>query len=203
MGAITGTEISNAVRILSQDNGSTKRYEDSTHLVWMNEALRAVCAKHPEESSVMQVLALGAGIWQTLPTSALRLLKPICNMGVGGATYGSAVRFTDKDALEQFNPNWQTATAAQDIEHVLYDPDLDSRRFAVYPPALVTSTVQVLYATIPTAMVALADAIPINDSYANAVQAYMMFRYFSTDTEDAANAQAAASYYELFKTEVA
>lgn len=202
MGTITGTEISTAVRILSHDNGATKRWDDATHLIWLNDAIRALCTKRPEESSTHAVLTLVAGTVQTLPDAAILLIKPLCNMGVGGATVGSSVTLADQNSLELLYPSWRSAAGSQDIDHILYEPKIDANRFEVSPPALATSTVKVLYATLPTPLADLVDPIPVSDRYANALQAYMLFRYFSADAEDAANAQAATSYFNLFTAEV-
>lgn len=202
MGTITGTEVSQAVRVLSHDNGATYRWSDAVHLTWLNDAVRALCTKRPEESSTHAVLTLSPGTMQTLPDAALLLIKPICNMGVGGATPGSSVTMADQGSLELLYPAWRNETAAQDIDHILYEPKIDANRFEVFPPAVWTSTVKVLYATMPTPLAALADPIPVNDRYANALQAYMLFRYFSVDAEDAANGQAATSYFNLFNAEV-
>ena len=202
MGTITGTEISQAVRVLSHDNGATYRWSDAVHLVWLNDALRTLCTKRPEESSKEAVVTLVAGTKQQLPDEAVLLLRPVCNMGVGGATVGSSVTLADRASLELLFPLWRMDTATQDTDHVLYDPQADARRFEVYPPAVSTSTIKVLYATMPAPLAALTDPIPVNDRYANALQAYMLFRYFSVDAEDATNGQAATSYFNLFNAEV-
>lgn len=203
MGTMTGTQISAAVRILCSDNGATKRYEDDVHLVWLNDAVRALCAFHPEESSTLLTIELDDGPWQTLPASVQRMLKPVRNMGADGATPGSLVFFCSPETLDRLDPGWHVGTPAQVVQNVLYDPSLDARRFLVYPPSPGGYYIQALCATMPTEMAALSETIHVSDRYANALQAYMMFRYFSTDAEDASNAQAAEAYYKLFTAEAA
>lgn len=199
MGTITGTEISQAVRVLSHDNDTTYRWNDAVHLVWLNDAIRALCAKRPEESVKEGAVNLASGTRQELPDEAVLLLRPICNMYYG---IGAAVTFADRQSLDLQYPTWRLAAPNIEISHVLYNPEVDINHYEVYPPALAESALLLLYSVIPTPRTSLSETIPVSDKYVNALQAYMMFRYFSADAEDAANGQAATSYFNLFNAEV-
>ncbi len=204
MGTITAEQIIRDVRVLNNDSVAARyRHQDADYFAWLNDGIRQICNLHPEECTELMVLALVEGVNQTLPDAVIKLRRPIRNMGIGGATPGTVVTFADMETMDLFLPSWHMTSTAQDIKHIFYATKLDSNQFAVYPPAKATSTVQVEADVYPDALDDAADIIPIADRYTNALQAYILFRYFSTDGEDAANAAAAASYYNLFTAETA
>lgn len=202
MGTKTAAQIISAARTLANDSREGQyRRADPDYLVWLNDGLRRICAAHPEESTVAATLSLVSGPWQTLPVEAVGLVRPVCAMN--GGLPGSAITPVAEAMLDVSNPDWRAEAASPTPKHTIHSPGNGVRDYAVYPPATAGATIRVIYAVMPDEVEAVGDTIPINDRFANALQSYILFRYFSLDAEDTANAAVAASYYKLFTEELA
>ena len=200
MGTRTAESIIATVRVLANDARAGKyRREDPEYLAWLNDAQRRICTVIPEESTVHGDVSLVSGIWQQLPAEATKLIRPLCNMV--GAQPGRSITPATEALMDSSTPDWRSTDASGEIKHVMYDPAYGSRDFSVYPPAVAGSTIRVVYGVVPDD-IAMDDPIVVNDRFVNAIQAYMLFRYYSVDAEDASNANVAATYYKLFAEEI-
>lgn len=202
MATITGTQIVDRVRYLSQDtDASNYRDSDANMLALLNEAVRALCELVPAESLSTENITLVAGAKQSIPAKAVSLVNVLRNMGAAGATPGDAITPTARDLLDIFVPGWQNSAAVTTIVH--YIPDAKNPKvFHVYPPAASGIAVEAVLAVPPVEMTALSETIKVNDTYAAALINYVMFRIYSKDAEDAANTTLAKGYYDAFRAAV-
>lgn len=193
MATFTGTQIVARARFLSQDTDPAKyRDSDPDMLAWLNEATRALCELVPAESLSTEDLVLVAGAKQTIPARATALVDVVRNVD------GNAVTPTSRELLDVFTPGWQTMANASSIVH--YIPSAKNPKvFHTYPPATAGVELEVVLAVPPAEMAALTETIKVNDTYAAALINYVLFRLYSKDAEDAANAALAKGYYDAFR----
>jgi len=81
--------------------------------------------------------------------------------------------------------------------HYIHNP-LDPKNFYVYPPNTGAGSVQILVATEPTDLVALASNLSLDAIYESVVLDYVLYRAFSKDTEHTANMQRSVGHYNAF-----
>ena len=179
MGTILASALVTQAGTIAQDAGGT-RWSSAEWLDWLNAGVREI-ATFTDACVTVGNLALAAGTKQALPAQGLFLQDIIRNMGVDGATPGEAVRSTTRLQLDSYNPAWQTDTATLVVKNYVSDPKAP-RVFYVYPPLSGATVVEAQYALLPAA-VALGQAIPVEDRYANPLLDYMLYRGFSKDAE--------------------
>jgi hypothetical protein len=109
--------------------------------------------------------------------------------------------------LDDQRRNWYAETGTVDIQHFMFDARLP-KEFLVYPPATVNARLEIVYSSVPLAHTlteaqlinpATAEVIRIDDSYANAMLDYMLYRAYSKDAEYAANANRAVAHFQAFQ----
>lgn len=183
------------VRRVTNDAIEDYRTSDAEMLAWIGEGQRRVCVVHPEQSTTRSSLSLADGARQNLPAGAIALLDIPRN------TSGTAIRRTSRALLDAFLPNWYGATASSTIENFIYDAE-EPTVFHVYPPAQAGTQVDAIYSTLPADPATADTALTVQDQYADVIQNYVLFRLYSKDTEDAAAAQVAAAYLQLFTAQV-
>lgn len=165
----------------------------------LNDALRALVAVRPDAASSTATHLLSAGTKQAIPTDGVRLLKVIRNKGEDGLSTGSAIKHSTIPAMDAVFPQWHSQTGQTTIREYFYDP-MAPREFWVYPPAPSSPVigVELTYVKILTAISATTDTFPVDDYFAPAVQAWMVYRLWSGDDEQSPNYQAAQAQYKVF-----
>ncbi len=166
---------------------------------WLNDAIRALVLVRPDASAITSAMQLAAGTKQVLAAGELRLIRVVRNMGSNGTTPGRVIRLGDMMALDAFNPDWHTETAAVVVKEYMFDearPD----EFWVTPPVHATTAVWVeaVRSVLPTAVTAAGDTIPVDDIYSPALIEWCCYRAFSRDSENTPNWQRAARHYASF-----
>lgn len=184
MGTITAQQVIDKAQIVLQDTTAV-RWPEVELLGWLNDAQRAICSVLPELNAVTANITLVVGTRQALPTGGITLLKIVRNMGVGGSTVGTALRKVPQELLDSQVPDWHTQTAATALRHYVYDQRAP-KVFYVYPPSVVSNTVEALYTAAPTD-IALGTVITLDDVYANPLMDYVLYRAYSKDLEMAGN----------------
>ena len=209
MGTITETNLLSRIRDTLQDTTSV-RWSDAELRRYINDAQREVVNFRPEASATTANMALVVGTKQTLPAAGLRLIKITRNMSsaAADATGKRAVRLVNVDILNTQEPNWHDPNVTGDaahsttVKHYVFDDD-DPRTFYVYPGASSTSTfLEIVYSKSPTDLTTGSSTIDIDDTYANAIIDYVLYRAYMKDAEYAGNAQRAANHYQLFTASV-
>jgi hypothetical protein len=168
------------------------RWPQSEILNWLNDARRELAVVRPDIYSTSQTLTLAAGAKQALPSNGLRL------MDVPRNTNGAAITITNRGFLDQQQPSWHQQTAVGGvIRHFMLD-ERDQRTFWVYPPALSSSSVEIIYQQAPTDYTVASVLTAFEELYGGAMVDYICYRAFSKDSEYAGNANRALAHYQQF-----
>lgn len=166
---------------------------------WLNDGQREVALNKPEASvKNVSVVLISGSTKQTLPADAVLLIDVVRNTGFLGSTIGPAVRLTDREVLDAQRPTWHSdPNPIGYIQHYTYDPR-DPKNFYVYPKAPgVGWQIEVVYSSSPQDAVT-GGVISIDDTYANALLDYILYRAYSKDAEYAGNANLAVAHYTAF-----
>lgn len=196
------------VSILIQDTTNI-RWPTSELLGYLNDGQREIVLYKPNAAlSPPVAFSLVTGSKQSLPGVdnsnpaiaaahgvGLILVDVIRNMG-SGATPGRAIRVVSREVLDAQVPDWHTLTGAA-VQHYTYSP-MDPKHFYVYPAAAGTLYIELIYGREPVVVAAVGNNITLDDIWIPALVNYICYRAYSKDAEYAANAQAAASYYQQF-----
>lgn len=206
MGTITAQSIIDKAEQILLDSTNV-RWTENELLGWLNDAQRQIALIRPDSSVTNANIVLVVGTKQSIPAAGLRLIDVIRNMGVGGATPGSAVRLVDREVLDTQRPDWHSETASAVIKHFVHD-QRNPKNFYVFPPALVNATVEAIYSVAPSEVAAIGNTITLDDIYQNPILDWILYRAFSKDAEYAANQELSVKHLQAFmgalgaKTEV-
>lgn len=200
MGTVTAKTIIDKASVQLIDLANI-RWTRSELLGWLNDGMRQIVLIQPSASSTTVSKQLVAGTRQTLPTGGWLLLQMYRNMGTNGTTPGRAIRIVSRELLDNFNPNWHTATAAAEVRNYIYDIQ-DQTVFYVYPPNTGTQYVELNYSAQPTDLTSETDVIPIFDIFQSALVDYILYRACSKDAEYAPGLQLAQGYLATFASAV-
>lgn len=175
---------------------------------WLNDGYREVVNLRPDANTQTGTFTCSAGARQTVTsvfTSALRLVEVVRN--VASASDKRAIRLIDRKMLDEQRRTWYAETGADTIQHYMFDPRLP-KEFLVYPPATTDASLEIVYSSVPTGHTlteaqltntSTTDVIKLDDSYANALLDYVLYRAYSKDSEYAANAQRAVAHYQAMQ----
>lgn len=186
--------------------------QDTTSIRWpvnelvryLNDGQREVVLYRPDSMVTNATVDCTAGTKQTLPANGAKLIEVVRNAASTSAK--KSVRMTNREILDAQTPGWHNISGSVDILHFMYDPR-DPRTFYVYPPALATAKLDIVYAAYPTDIVEPADGalytavtgnISLPDIYGNAILDYILYRAYTKDSEYAGNANRAAAHYAAF-----
>jgi hypothetical protein len=201
-------EIIDRAQTLLQDNTGT-RWPRTELQKWLNDAYKEIILARPDANAQSGKILLAAGTRQsiaTTPAGALRLMDVVRNTAAASAK--RAIRAIKRRILDEQMPDWHTQAGSIDIQHFVFDPKLP-KEFLVYPPALTTAEVEIVYSSVPTphaltdtqlSNIATADVIKLDDVYANAILDYVLYRGYSKDASYAGNAARASQAYSAFSS---
>lgn len=203
MATVKVKDLLGRAQVILQDTTGT-RWPIEELIGWLSDSYREIILARPDANSTTGEFTCDSGSRQNLAKAlggfpnALRLLDVVRN--TAATSQGRAIRHIDRQILDDQRPGWHRETQGVDIQHFMFDPRLPTE-FLVYPPASSTAKLEVVYSSVPTAHAA-ADAtsttatIKLDDSYANAMLDYVLYRAYTKDAEYAANAQRAAAHYQ-------
>ena len=175
---------------------------------WLNDAYREVVNLRPDSNTQTGTYSCTSGPRQVLTAqfpNALRLIEAIRNVAV--TSDKRAIRLIDRRVLDEQRRTWYAETPSVTLQHYMFDPRVP-KEFLVYPPASDLAQLEVAYSSVPTAHAlteaqltnpATAEVIRIDDSFANALIDYVMYRAYSKDAEYAANANRAVAHFQAFQ----
>lgn len=196
MGTITGQQIIDRAWIKAHDTGAGGgvRWPSTEALLWVNDAQREIVNVLPKSNAKSATGSTTSGSRQTLTglgvTDGLEVLDVVRKISGGPITLRSRAWFDDN------RPGWHSE--AGDPYHWTQD-ERDPKAFYIWKQNAGTS-IEVVYAAAPTDLASLANAITLDDIYANAIQWFVLFSFYSKDSKYTASPQRAAMYYELFKS---
>lgn len=179
------------------DAGRT-RWTLAERIRWMNEAMGAILTRKPNAFAKVRTIALAAGTRQEIEGDTL--LDVVRNMGTNGTTPGKAIRRTDRQLLDDSDPDWHTSKPKAVVKHYTFD-DRAPKVFYTYPPAVAGAQVETLQAVLPTpiAETASTGSLDVGAEYLEAVVNYVCYRCHTKDSEYAVSAMAVA-FYQAFES---
>jgi hypothetical protein len=175
---------------------------------WLNDAYREVLIFRPDSNAKTGTYTCASGARQQITTvfsDATQLLDVVRN--VAATSDKSAVKMISRQSLDDMNRSWYNTTGVVSVERYAFDPRLP-REFLVFPPATTSAQLEIIYSSVPAAHAltdaqiknpATAEVIRIDDSFANALLDYVLYRAYSKDAEDTANASRAVAHYQAFQ----
>lgn len=184
--------------IILQDNTNV-RFPNDELLKFFNDAQKEVVLHRPDANMQNVSFTPIDGSKQTIPTSGLRLIDVVRNVG------GYAVTQIDRKILDETLPNWHNIAqnSTKKVEHFVFDPS-DPKTFYVYPKAVASSdNLEIVYSSAPSD-IAISDfsadttVISLDDIYANCILDYVLYRSYQKDSEFAGNAQRSMMHYQGF-----
>lgn len=122
--------VQKAERILQDLEGVRWPYDEI--LGWLCSGQREIVLVRPDASSQTVDFQLQAGTRQTIPLTALRLLRVVRNMGDSGGAPGRAIRFIEREILDAQLPDWHSTPVQSAVKHWTYD-EAEPKTFYVYP----------------------------------------------------------------------
>jgi hypothetical protein len=160
------------------------RISTTTWIKYLNAAVRALILVRPDAGAVTESVQLVAGIKQTLPTAALRLLDISRNMGVDGATAGKIISIANRQHIDYANLLWPAATGQTYIDNFAYDSTVP-RVYYVTPPVHNSTAVYVEMTSsqLPTAMTTTGSDDGIEDIFFEPIVQFLLWKAYSADDE--------------------
>lgn len=177
---------------------------------WLNEAYHAITLVRPDATAKAESFTCAAGTRQVLTAqhpSALRLLDVTRNLA--SSSNKQAVRLIQRSVLDDQRPAWHSETGTVDIQHWMFDAR-QPKEFFVYPPALVSTELEVVFADTPgihsltesqlDPSGSQADVILLDDIYMSPIIDWVLYRAYSKDAEYGANEARATAAYQAFNS---
>jgi hypothetical protein len=184
--------------IILQDSTNV-RFPNDELLKFFNDAQKEVVLHRPDANMQnVNDFTCVAGSKQTIPTTGLRLVDVVRNVG------GRAITQVDRKILDETLPNWHETTAdgTRKIEHFIFDP-ADPKHFYVYPKATTAFQLEIVFSAAPSD-ISISNfntdttTISVDDVYANSLLDYILYRAYQKDSEFAGNAQRSMMHYQGF-----
>ncbi len=201
MSTITGQNIIDRAWIKAQDTngGSGIRWPAEEALRWLNDGQREVVNVLPSSYTLAaQPDVVASSTRQTLAglnlPAGIRVIDVPRNIAAGGAP-GRAITLRKREWFDDQRPNWH-AEVANDALHYTFD-ERDPKAFFLYP-AKSSGKVEVIYSAAPADLPNLAALITLDDIYANALQFFVLFSFYSKDATYTQAPAKAGGYYQLF-----
>lgn len=197
--------IQRAVQIL-QDVTSVRWPLDEL-VRWLNDGQREIVLYRPDSNPKVATGTLAAGTRQDLTAitgvSALfpaKLMDIVRNMA--SSSNKGSVRLCAREILDSQVPGWHAMPGNLNTVHYTFD-ERDPCAFYVYPPALGTTQLEIVFSAYPVDIAAPVDSvvvgsIGIKDIFANALLDYILYRAYSKDAEFAGNGARAQAHKAAF-----
>ena len=199
MGTITAQQISIRASDITGDD-LLVAFPDAVRLRILNDGQRAIAELKPESTAKTVNAACVGGTKQTIPSDGIRALYVVCNMDVGGTVPGFSISQRSMESLNAYSPGWHSATPSNIALVWAYDPEIDPKVFYLSPPRPASGIAPVLmsYSANPVDIAAIGNAINLDDTYANALRDYLLFRMFASELESPSAFAKAQMYWGMF-----
>ena len=196
-----------AKTVLQDTSAAGTRWPNSELQDWLNDAQKEVVLHRPDAKTSNESFTPTANeSKQTIPAAGLRLIEVVRN--IAATSNKTAIRLIQRSILDDQLPEWHNATASVNTEHWVYD-ERDPKTFYVYPQPTSATRLEIIYSTIPSAInivntdetytsAAATTVITLDDTYANALLDFMLYRAYSKDAEYAGNAGRASMHFSAF-----
>lgn len=174
------------------------RWPNAELLRFVSDGQRRIVQIKPEAGAALATVQLTLGTKQSIPANALRLQHVLRNMGDNGTSPGASVFRTSRAALEAEAPNWSTRPTGRAVEHYIYEPEMDPRRFWVYPSLSQQTYVEISCVYDQAEITDANAALTIDAAFHEPLVDYTIVRATSKDLEHAGNMQRANFHAALF-----
>lgn len=187
-------------------DGSAVRWSEQEALHWINNGQREIVNQSPRANPVRALVTFSAGTRQNLLTlgnaDAVQLIDVVRNYDASNNP-GRPITKGDRSWLDDTRPDWHTQAAAAEAELWLFD-NLDPLSFYISPAVVTGAKGEIVYAAMPADVTDLDNLANLSSIYGNALEAFLLYSFFSKDAPFAGkNAGLAAQYYQLFLSLVA
>lgn len=176
---------------------------------WLNDAQREVMSARPDSMNTTATVTLAAGSRQDLDAMGLtpppaKLIEITRNMAA--TSNKRAVRLVPRQILDAQIPTWHALPGSVNVVHFMFDVR-DPKTFYVYPPALATAQLELMYSAYPVDIAepaegadytAVAGTVSVPEIYAGALLDYVLYRAYSKDSEYAGNSGRAQAHQAAF-----
>ncbi len=196
MPTVKVVDIIDRVRRTLQDPAKTG-FSDLELLDWFNAAQIALITMRPDALTKCAKYLCDQNSRQELPEEAIRLIR------IDRNTHGSAIRYTNRDELDQLIPTWHDESAAvEDLEFYLFDAK-EPKAFYVYPVPQSGHSIDLVYSYSPEPISITnfsndGTLIAVDDSFQDALYDYVMFRAFSKESDHSDGAARATLHFQSF-----
>lgn len=174
------------------------RWQMEELVAWINESAGAILTRRPAAFARRNVVSLSEGTLQNIPENGSILIDIVRNIGQDGVTPGKVIRRIDRQAIDDSDLDWHTASKKTAVAQYTYD-DRMPRIFYVYPPVVAGTKVELMDSALPSLVSGIEDQFDINAEYMEAVVNYVCYRCNTKDSEFASPALA-ISFYQAFET---
>lgn len=203
MGTLTGQEIANRAwtKVNEATGSSAVRWTPAEALMWINDGQRECVNQLPRSYTKRSTptLALGSSRQDFAGlsiTDGIQIVDVVCNYNAAGSVRGRAISKRERAWFDDQLPGWHTQNGTEAV-HWMFD-ERDPKAFYLFPQPSAASKVELVYAAIPADLASLASAITLDDIYANALQFFVLFSFYSKDATYTKNPQSASAYWSLF-----
>jgi hypothetical protein len=188
------------IKVLEATGGSATRWTSAEALLWINDGIREIVTLQPQAYTLTSKVVPASGTRQTLAalslTTGTHVTDITANFNSAGTIRGRPITKIDRIHLDELKPGWHAESAAEAI-HWMED-SRDPRTFFLWPAVTGGGQVEIVYPAMPTALATLSATIPLGDEYANALQAFTLFSFYSKDSTYTKAAHMAPSAWNLF-----
>jgi hypothetical protein len=207
MATVKVVDLISRAKTILQDTTSV-RWALSELQLYLNDSYRETLNLRPDSNTLTGTFVCVAGPRQVLSTvfsNATRLVAVIRNVAALSNKY--AVHLVERRILDDQRRGWYTETSSISVEQYMFDAR-QPKEFMVYPPALATAQLEVLYTQVPSphtlsdvqlANAATTETIRIDDAFANALLDYMLYKAYAKEAEQSGNLTRATAYYQAFQ----
>jgi hypothetical protein len=191
---MTGDDIKTDVQATLVDAGI--RWSTANLLLWINAGGRDIASNKPKAVTARQNIQLAANVTkQPMPAGVVQVLDLYQDMGADGLVPGRSISVVLEERLRAARPGWRIEKGTA-VKHLVQD-DRDPTSFNVWPAPSATRYVEALVQKQYVPIVALANALPLDDTYRNPLGDYVLSCAFAMEGADQ-NASLAAAYYAKY-----
>lgn len=198
MSTIKVVDIIDMCQIQLQDATGT-RWPEQELLTWFNMAQQDIVNHRPDTHAESVVHRCVVGTRQVLPPQALRLIRVLRNE----AGSKRVINMIEQRILDEQRPDWHDDSAPKsEVQHYVYD-DRMPKEFLVYPAVVAGTEIRMTISTAPATVVIEnfetdTQTLGLDDTYANAILDFILFRAYSKDVTYAGSPQNAMAAYQSY-----
>ena len=188
--------LTNVRELLGDKDPGGLQWLDAELFAWLNEGALEVIRIRPEASSETVAKVLTAGTQQSLPPDGMTMLT--VDFNGTAATPGRVCKLINRRQLDATMPDWHTHTKKKEVVWVMVS-EANPQVFWVYPPNDATGQITITYSKYPAKVDALADLIPVADTFLAPLVDYICFRAYQKQLESKESQGRAAEHRQLFE----